>query len=134
RRDADESGRCSRFLHVACLLPSDGKRPRRPSLPFRRLVVSRVSLERPGRREFAELVADHVLRHVNRHMLAAVIDGKRMSDKFGENGGTARPRLDDRLLVGLVQFLHFLHQVVVTERPFLQAASHWLSSLREWWV
>src|SRR5689334_7213681 len=39
----------------------------------RHLLVGRVALEGARQREFAELVADHVLRHVDRDMRLAVV-------------------------------------------------------------
>ena len=89
------SQRRSRFLH-ACTSSPVGVKPHRfgYAVIFSGfLVVVGMSLERPGRRKFAELVADHVFRYIYRHVLASVIDGKRMSDKLRENGRTARPVL-----------------------------------------
>src|SRR6476659_3240352 len=37
-------------------------------------LVAAVAVEGAGRRELAELVADHVLGHVHRHVLLAVVD------------------------------------------------------------
>ena len=39
---------------------------------------------RPGGGELAELVADHILGHINRHMLAAVVNREGVSDKIRE--------------------------------------------------
>src|ERR1700733_4395356 len=45
-----------------------------------------VALEGPGGREFTELVADHVLRHINRNKFTAVVDGDGVADKVRVNG------------------------------------------------
>src|SRR5699024_9646270 len=50
-----------------------------------------VAAECSGRREFAELVAYHILRNVNRHMFAAVMDCKCVTDKVGEYSRAAAP-------------------------------------------
>src|SRR6185369_15906790 len=58
-----------------------------------------------GRGELAETMADHVLGHVDRHMLAAVVDGDRVADEGREDHARARPGLDDLLLALLVHQL-----------------------------
>jgi hypothetical protein len=44
------------------------------------LLAGGVTLERPGQREFAELVTNHVFRNVHRDVLTAVMDGDRQTD------------------------------------------------------
>src|SRR4030095_2599735 len=61
----------------------------------RRLALARVAVERPGRRELAQLVRDHVLGGYLRNELASVVDRERHPQHLGENGRAARPRLDD---------------------------------------
>ena len=46
-----------------------------------RLLVSGVALERAGQGEFAELVTDHVLGHIHRHVLLAVVHGDGQTDE-----------------------------------------------------
>src|SRR3990172_7701299 len=66
------SSRLGRRWRRACLLVGRRRRGRRrPGL--------RVPLENPGMREFAELVADHVLGDVHRDMLLAVVHRDRES-------------------------------------------------------
>src|ERR1700733_668987 len=60
-----------------------------------RLLVGRVTAEGAGRREFAELVADHVLVHLHRQELVAVVDPEGEADELRQDGGPARPDLDD---------------------------------------
>src|SRR5512145_1754422 len=45
------------------------------------LLVRRVTLERTGQGELAELVADHLVGHVHRHVLLAVVHGDRQADE-----------------------------------------------------
>src|SRR3546814_13313476 len=81
------SPRCPRggALRVAC-----------PSAPLR-LLVGRVAVERPRRRELTELVADHVLGHQNRPKLLPVVDAERETHELrrseerrvGKEGGSS---------------------------------------------
>src|ERR1043166_5639591 len=63
---------------------------------LRRLLGLRagVTLEGARRRELAELVADHVLRHVDGDVTLAVVDGEGQADEVGRDGRTTRPGLD----------------------------------------
>src|ERR1700733_11960466 len=58
------------------------------------LLVGRVAREIAGRRELAELHADHVFADQHRHMLLAVVDAERKADEIGHDGRAARPGLD----------------------------------------
>src|SRR3982075_2195527 len=82
--------------------------------------------ERPRGRELPELVADHRVRHEDRHVLAAVVHRNRVADHVGDDRGPPGPCPDDGLLARLVEYVHLLEQVVVHERALLQAARHWL--------
>src|SRR3954468_20299943 len=93
------------------------------SAPPRPLLAG-VEPERPGRREFAELVADHRLGDVDGHVLAAVVDGDGVADHVRDDGAPAGPRLDDPLLVSRVEIVDLLQQMVVDERSLFQAARH----------
>ena len=91
---------------------------RRSRWRHRRCLVrlGRVSLERPRRRELAELVPDHVLRQVHRDELLAVVHGERVPDHLGNHRRAARPGLDDLLLAAAVHDLDLLEQRQVDER------------------
>src|SRR5438105_551221 len=89
-------------------------------------LLAGVEPERAGRGELAELVPDHRLGDVHRHVLAPVVDGDGVADHLGDDRRAARPRLDDALLVGGVQVVDLLEQVAVDERPLLEAAGHQL--------
>src|SRR5439155_12720874 len=83
------------------------------------LAVAGVGAEGPRRRELAQLVADHLLGDEHGHVLAAVVDGDRVSDHLREDGGRARPGADHPLLVLLVHGLDAAHQPLLDERPLL---------------
>ena len=59
------------------------------------------------------------LGHVHRHMLAAVVDGKGVTNEFGEDRGGAAPGLDDLLLAGSVHSFNVLQKSSLDERTFL---------------
>jgi hypothetical protein len=54
-----------------------------------------MAVEGAGRREFAELVADHVLGDEDRNMLLAVVDAEGQADELRQDRGAAAPDLDD---------------------------------------
>src|SRR5688572_18239857 len=93
RRRSSRGRRRRRRLAVAARGRGSG---RRGGLRRARLGVS---LEDAGVGELAELVADHVLRHVHRHVLLAVVHGDREPDKIRQDGRAARPGLDRPLVV-----------------------------------
>src|SRR6516165_5983089 len=82
-----------------------------------RLPVARVSAEDAGRREFAELVSDHLLAHEHGHVLASVVDGDRVSHHLGEDGRRPRPGADHPLLPGGV------HRLDAAQQPYLDERS-----------
>src|SRR6185312_13986599 len=113
-----------RSLRSAAIVCSSRKR----SSPLRLPVILDVALERPGRRELAELVPDHRLGGGRRNMLTAVVHRERVPDHVGNDRRAARPGLDDLLRVLLVLRVDLLQQMVVDERALLQAAWHLPSS------
>ena len=52
-----------------------------------------MATESAGRRELAQLVADHFLGHINRHVLAAIVDGE--MDQYPEAAFYNVGTLDD---------------------------------------
>src|SRR5262249_50386283 len=88
------------------------------------LALGGMAAEEPSRGELAELVIDHVLGDVDRHVPATVVDADRVADHLGEDGAVARPRLDDAALTGAIQ----LHDVLVNRgvdvRPLLRRSAH----------
>ena len=93
------------------------------------LRITSVALEGTGGNELTQLVANHVLSHIHRHMLAAVVDGKGVTNEFGEDRGGAAPGLDDLLLAGSVHRFNVLHKSSLDERSFFNASTHCLKLL-----
>src|ERR1700733_10838972 len=60
--------------------------------------IAGMAVKGPRRREFAELVTDHVLGAVDRDELVAVVDGEGKRDHFGRDHRAPRPGLDDALV------------------------------------
>src|SRR5258708_2547212 len=58
------------------------------------LAVRRVAVERAGRRELAEFVADHFLGDDHRDVLLAVVDAEGQPDELRQDGRTPRPDAD----------------------------------------
>src|SRR5205809_818837 len=80
-----------------------------------RLLVAGVAVERAGRSELAELVADHALRHEDGNELAAVVDGEGEADGVRGDRAAARPRLDDLLRLGCLSCSDLLGEMSVDE-------------------
>ena len=77
-----------------------------------------MTAERPGRRELAELVPDHVLGDEDRDELSAVVNGEGVPNEIGRHSGTARPSANHLLVAGLVRGLDLVLEVLVDERTF----------------
>src|SRR5256885_3767189 len=107
RRKADASV-SSRRRSAACLPISAPLRP----------LVAGVAVEGAGRRELAELVADHVLGHQHRDEFVAVIDAKGQADELRENRRAARPGAAHLVAAGPARVLGFLHQIDVGKGAF----------------
>src|SRR6478735_11780351 len=86
--------------------------------------MSGVVLALEVRCEPEALVTPYRLGDVDRHVLATVVDRERVPDHVGSDGGPARPRLDHLAVARRVHRVDLLLQVVVDERPLLQAARH----------
>src|SRR5712691_10220095 len=79
--------------------------------------------------ELAEAMADHVLGHVDRDVLLAVVDGDRVTDERREDDRGARPGLDDLLLVAPVHLLDPPLEAELDERALLDRTRHLATSL-----
>src|SRR5262249_62320118 len=77
-----------------------------------------------GVAELAEAVADHVLGHVDRDVLLAVVDRDRVADERREDDGRTRPGLHDLLLVALVHLLDPPLEAELDERALLDRTGH----------
>src|SRR5215212_10980041 len=82
--------------------------------------VLAVAAEAARRAELTESVADHVLGHVDRDVLLAVVHGDRVAHEVGEDDARARPRAQHLLLVLAVHLLDAAEQAGLGERALLQ--------------
>src|SRR5258705_99231 len=115
-------------LMIACLMYSAST----SSAEFVAL-AARVPKEEACRRELAELVPHHVLGHVDRDELVAVVHGEGVADEVGEHRARARPRLDHLLRARRVLRLDLLHEGQLDERALLYASRHCrLSRITAW--
>src|SRR5512145_3056444 len=89
-----------------------------------RLLVARVRVEGAGRRELAELVADHVLGDEHRDELPPVVDRERVAEQVGDHRRPPRPGLDDLLLARRVGRLDLPREARLDVRPLLEGARH----------
>src|SRR4051794_32610958 len=86
-----------------------------PILPPLRLLIRGVAVEGARRRELAELVAHHLLGHVDRDVLLAVVDAEGQADELRQDRGAAAPDLDDLVTAGAARSVRLLEQVAVDE-------------------
>src|SRR5271168_141801 len=86
-----------------------------------------MAVERPRRREFAELVSDHLFRDEHRDVLVTVVDAERDPDELRQDGRAAAPDLDDVRAAGAARRVGFLQEIAVYERPFPDRAGHGLA-------
>src|SRR5258706_4561295 len=86
----------------------------------RSLAIGRMALERARHRELAQLVADHLVVDVDRHVLLSVVHGDRQPDEIPNDGRASRPGLDRALVLGGLRGLDLLQHVPVDKRAFLQ--------------
>src|SRR5262245_5275803 len=85
---------------------------------------ARMSAEHPRRRKFAQLVADHVLRHEQLDELPAVVNHERVPDKVRHDGAIARPRLERLATARTLLPLHFGQQPIAYIRTFFDRPTH----------
>src|SRR3546814_7858147 len=83
-----------------------------------------MAVKRAGRREFAELVTDHVLGHQHRDELLAVVNAEGQADELRQDRRAARPGLDDLIAAGAARGLRLLQQIAVDERAFPDRTGH----------
>src|SRR3954447_4995577 len=74
--------------------------------------------------ELTETVTDHVLGHVDRDVLLAVVDRDRVADERREDHGRPRPGLHDLLLVATVHLLDPPLEAELDERTLLDGTGH----------
>ena len=78
-----------------------------------------MTLKGLGRGELTELMTNHGFGNEYRHMLAAIMYGKGVSNEIRSNHRTTRPSLNDIVRTLVVLLVDFLLQVGVDERACL---------------
>src|SRR5574337_1353707 len=87
---------------------------------FLGFLVRRVPLEGAREGELAELVADHLIGHVHRHVLLAVVHGNGQANEVRQHHGAARPGLDGLLVLAGHGLVDLGKQVMVHKRTLFQ--------------
>src|SRR5262249_22568711 len=93
----------------------------------RLLVGGGMAMKVPGRRELAELVTDHVLRHEHGQELVAVVDPEGEADELRQDRRATRPGLDNLVATRRPRRFRLFQQVTVDEGAFPNRASQGLS-------
>src|SRR4051812_46299580 len=92
-------------------------------LPLR-LLVRRVAVEGPRRRELAELVPDHLLRDVDGDVLLTVVDPEGEAHELRQDRRAPAPDLDHLAAAGAARGLGLLEEVAVDERTLPNRTRH----------
>ena len=87
-------------------------------------LVLAMAAESTGGSELTQLVTDHVLLDIDRHMTTTVVDSDGVADEGGEDGGAAAPGLQHVLLALLVHFFNPLQQLRGNIRAFFNRSAH----------
>jgi siroheme synthase (precorrin-2 oxidase/ferrochelatase) len=102
---------CFRFHVISSLLSIGG-------------LAAGVTSEGSGGHELAQLVADHILGHIDGNVLTAIMHSNGMTNEGGEDGGRSGPGLEHLLLAGIVQLLNALVQLRSYKGAFFNASAH----------
>src|SRR5262249_43731175 len=87
-------------------------------------LAATVPLEDAGRCKFAELVAHHILGHVQPHEYPAIVNQERVTHELWHNRAIARPRLERFTAARAVLTLHLGQQLLIDIRAFFQRPAH----------
>src|SRR5215468_234246 len=82
--------------------------------------ITRVAVESPGRREFAEFVTHHVFRAVDRNELMTVMNRERHPDHLRQYHRAPRPGPNDPFVTGGSRCFDLLLEMVVDEWTFFE--------------
>lgn len=84
------------------------------------LTDASVGLKDPCRRKFPQLVANHILGHVDRNEGFAVVHSEVVSNKvWGDHGATA-PGLDGLLVAGFDSSIDLCQKLLIDKRAFFK--------------
>jgi len=75
---------------------------------------------RSGVSEFAQAMANHILRDVNGNMSATIVHGKGVPHHLGEDHTGPAPGTNNFLVATFVHGFNFFQQFRANERPFLK--------------
>src|SRR5258705_8066735 len=87
-----------------------------------------MAIEHAGRRELAELVADHLLGDHDRDVLLPVVDAEGQTDELRQNGRAPAPDPDHFVPPGRTRDLRLLEQIAVDERALPNRTCHIFAS------
>src|ERR1700761_543250 len=82
-----------------------------------------------GRREFAELVADHLFGHEHGNVLVAVVDAECEAHELRQNRRAPAPDLDDVGAARCARGVSLLEHITVDERTLPDRSRHGSASL-----
>src|SRR5947209_494044 len=89
-----------------------------------RPLVAGVAGEGASRRELAELMPDHVLVHLHRQELAAVVNPECQADELRQDRRAARPDADDLISARRPRGIRLVQQIAVDERTLPDGTRH----------
>src|SRR6056297_1677988 len=90
-----------------------------PMLPPLRLLVRRMAREGARRRKLTELVAHHLLAHVDGDVFVSIVHTKSEPNELRKDRGATAPDLDDVVATRFTSRLGLLEKIAVDERPLL---------------
>ena len=93
---------------------------RLPSALHPALSIARMAIKCAGGGEFSQFMSHHVLAYKYWDEFFTVVHGYSHSNKFGNNGGTARPGLDHAMISTFLGFVHLSHQTLVNKGALFQ--------------
>src|SRR5206468_12783711 len=88
------------------------------------LAVSRVAIKGARRGELAELMADHLLTHLHRNVLVAVVDAERQADELRQDRRATAPDSNHLVPGRCTRGFCLLEQIPVDERTFPNRTGH----------
>src|SRR5579872_2338893 len=89
-----------------------------------RFLVAGMAGEGPGRRELAEFVTHHVLRHQHGQKLATVVDAEGQPNELRQNGRAARPNPDDLVATRGARSIRLVEEIAINERTLPDGTRH----------
>ncbi len=85
--------------------------------------------EEACRHKFTQLMTDHIIGDIDRHMLSPIMNGYGMANHLREYGRTARPGLHKALLILGIHLFNLFHQALFNIRALFQGSTQSPASL-----